>query len=315
MAEQPRASAGCELVPADAPPRPTRSRRSRAADQIVFAPGSLYTSVLPVLCVPELRDCAVGRQRGPGGPGRQPAPAGARDRRARRHRPPGRGPGPRRAGSIASSTERDGGARGRPRPRPGARAWSRCAADVARADGLAHDPGTVGEGACGLCCSPGLEVARRRTNGGTCRDQRLRAHRPLVHPGAAAPGAARRRRAGRGQRPHRRQPHDGLPAQARLGGRHAAQRDQAAPTTASRSTAATIRKLEVMDPAEIPWGDHGVDVVIESTGLFTAREKAAGAPRRQRRARRSSPRPSGDADATICMGVNDAVVRRRRSTP
>ena len=37
-----------------------------------------------------------------------------------------------------------------------------------------------------------------------------------------------------------------------------------------------IKKLEVMDPAEIPWGDHGVDVVIESTGLFTAREKAAG---------------------------------------
>ena len=37
-----------------------------------------------------------------------------------------------------------------------------------------------------------------------------------------------------------------------------------------------IQKLEVMDPAEIPWSDHGVDVVIESTGLFTAREKAAG---------------------------------------
>ena len=37
-----------------------------------------------------------------------------------------------------------------------------------------------------------------------------------------------------------------------------------------------VHKLEVMDPAEIPWGDHGVDVVIESTGLFTAREKAAG---------------------------------------
>ncbi len=36
-----------------------------------------------------------------------------------------------------------------------------------------------------------------------------------------------------------------------------------------------IPKLEVMDPGEIPWGDHGVDVVIESTGLFTAREKAA----------------------------------------
>src|SRR5215831_14634333 len=36
-----------------------------------------------------------------------------------------------------------------------------------------------------------------------------------------------------------------------------------------------IVKLEVMDPAEIPWAEHGVDVVIESTGLFTAREKAA----------------------------------------
>ena len=38
-----------------------------------------------------------------------------------------------------------------------------------------------------------------------------------------------------------------------------------------------VTKLEVMDPAEIPWGDHGVDIVIESTGLFTARDTAAGA--------------------------------------
>jgi glyceraldehyde 3-phosphate dehydrogenase len=36
-----------------------------------------------------------------------------------------------------------------------------------------------------------------------------------------------------------------------------------------------IKKLEEREPSEIPWGDNGVDIVIESTGLFTAREKAA----------------------------------------
>jgi len=67
-----------------------------------------------------------------------------------------------------------------------------------------------------------------------------------------------------------------------------------------------ITKLEVMDPAEIPWSDHGVDVVIESTGIFTAREKAAGHLGGSV-GRVVISAPSGDADATICMGVNDEV--------
>ena len=36
-----------------------------------------------------------------------------------------------------------------------------------------------------------------------------------------------------------------------------------------------IKVLSERDPGALPWGDLGVDVVIESTGIFTARRKAA----------------------------------------
>ena len=58
------------------------------------------------------------------------------------------------------------------------------------------------------------------------------------------------------------------------------------------------------DPKALPWGDLGVDVVIESTGIFTTRDKAAahveaGAPRVIISA------PASDVDATFVVGVND----------
>jgi glyceraldehyde 3-phosphate dehydrogenase len=62
------------------------------------------------------------------------------------------------------------------------------------------------------------------------------------------------------------------------------------------------------DPAQLPWKKLGVDVVVESTGLFTKRELAA--KHLQAGARRviiSAPSP--DADITIIMGVNERQFR------
>ena len=68
-----------------------------------------------------------------------------------------------------------------------------------------------------------------------------------------------------------------------------------------------IRTLKERDPANLPWKKLEVDVVLESTGLFTSREKAelhltkAGAKRVLISA------PAKDPDVTICIGVNDNV--------
>jgi glyceraldehyde 3-phosphate dehydrogenase len=57
-------------------------------------------------------------------------------------------------------------------------------------------------------------------------------------------------------------------------------------------------------PAELPWGDLGVDVVVESSGRYTSREGAAG-HLAAGASRVVISAPSPDADATFVMGVND----------
>jgi glyceraldehyde 3-phosphate dehydrogenase len=65
-----------------------------------------------------------------------------------------------------------------------------------------------------------------------------------------------------------------------------------------------VRMLSERDPAALPWGDLGVDVVVESTGIFTDRAGAqkhldAGAKKVVISA------PAKEPDITIVLGVND----------
>lgn len=66
-----------------------------------------------------------------------------------------------------------------------------------------------------------------------------------------------------------------------------------------------IRVLSEKDPAALPWGDMGVDVVIESTGLFTDPEKAQAHIKAGARKVVISAPAKGEGAKTIVIGVNE----------
>ena len=67
---------------------------------------------------------------------------------------------------------------------------------------------------------------------------------------------------------------------------------------------ARIAVLAERDPAQIPWGDYGVEIVVESTGIFTDGEKAKGhlanGPKKV-----VISAPAKNEDLTVVLGVND----------
>jgi glyceraldehyde 3-phosphate dehydrogenase len=66
---------------------------------------------------------------------------------------------------------------------------------------------------------------------------------------------------------------------------------------------AEIKVLAERDPAALPWGELGVDVVIESTGLFTDRDSAS-KHLAQGAKKVVISAPATDPDATVVLGVN-----------
>ena len=69
-----------------------------------------------------------------------------------------------------------------------------------------------------------------------------------------------------------------------------------------------IRVTSERDPSKLPWGELGVDVVLECTGLFTKKEKAAAHLAAGARKVLISA-PGTDVDATVVYGVNHGVLK------
>ncbi len=70
-----------------------------------------------------------------------------------------------------------------------------------------------------------------------------------------------------------------------------------------------IQVLSERDPANLPWGDLDVDVVIESTGLFASKEKASAHLKGGAKKVLISAPGGNDVDATIVYGVNHSSLK------
>jgi glyceraldehyde 3-phosphate dehydrogenase len=70
-----------------------------------------------------------------------------------------------------------------------------------------------------------------------------------------------------------------------------------------------IRVLAIRNPAELPWKDLGVDVVLECTGLFTSKEKASAHLEAGAKKVVISAPGGKDVDATIVYGVNHRTLK------
>ena len=74
-----------------------------------------------------------------------------------------------------------------------------------------------------------------------------------------------------------------------------------------------IRVFAERDPAKLPWKDLGVDVVIESTGLFTDAAKARAHIDSGGAKKVIISAPAKGEDITIVLGVNDRPLRPRQA--